>query len=51
MVVGEERWSYPERKVMSGGVHAAFSGAGCGRRVRRFHAVGLRVVGAGAWGV
>ena len=28
-----------------------FLGAGCGRRVRRFHAVGSREVGAGAWGV
>ena len=34
-----------------GGVRAAFLGAGCGGCVRRFDAVGSRVVGAGAWGV
>ena len=34
-----------------GGVRAAFLRAGCEARVRRFYAVGSRVVGAGAWGV
>ena len=33
----------------TGGVRAAFLAAGCGGRVRRFHAVSPREVGAGAW--
>ena len=36
---------------MRWGVRAAFWGAGCRGRVRRFRTVGSRAVGAGAWGV
>ena len=48
MVVGEERWVFFRAVGDALGVHAAYLGAGCGGRVRRFYAVGSRVVGAGA---